>query len=270
MLQFPNIDPVAFSIGPVLIRWYALAYLSAFMLGWRYVLYIVDKSLTENPDKNDIDDFLPWAILGVIFGGRLGYVLIYNPALYFSDSVQILQVWHGGMSFHGGLIGATVAMIIYCRKHEIPLLRLSDMVACAAPIGLFFGRIANFINGELYGRETDVPWGMRFPGAGEISRHPSQLYEATLEGLVLFLVLFLFMRIGKVRETPGVLSGLFLAGYGLSRIIVEQFREPDYNLGLFFGHISMGQLLSFPMLVGGLLLAFILYFIKRKTEAEKS
>ncbi|NCC21212.1 MAG: prolipoprotein diacylglyceryl transferase [Alphaproteobacteria bacterium] len=251
-LAFPEIDPVAFSAGPVEIRWYALAYLAAFLLGWRYCLFIAGLSGGKRPNKTDIDDFLPWAIIGVIIGGRLGYVFFYQPEMYLANPLEIPKIWQGGMSFHGGLIGAIASIGIYSGLNGIPVLRLADMFACATPIGLFFGRVANFINGELFGRIAhDVPWAMVFPRGGPLPRHPSQIYEAMLEGLILFAFLFVLVRFSALRERPGVLSGVFLVGYSLSRMFVEQFREPDSQLGFFFDLFTMGQILSAPMLIGG-------------------
>ncbi len=255
-LQFPDIDPVALSLGPIEIRWYALAYLAGFLLGWRYILYLIglDEKRADKEklvSKLAIDDFLPWAILGVILGGRIGYVLFYQPGMLRYDVLEIFKVWHGGMSFHGGALGMIAAMAIYAFAKKLPLLRLTDLVCCAVPIGLFFGRIANFINGELFGREGNAPWTMVFPGGGAFPRHPSQLYEAALEGLVLFVVLLLMAHREKIRSRPGILSGVFLIGYGLSRIIVEFFREPDIQIGYIAGFMTMGQILSVPMIIGG-------------------
>ena len=190
MIEFPNIDPVAFSLGPIDIRWYALAYLAGILLGWQYCMRLAGLDLEQKPSREDIDDFLPWAIAGVIFGGRLGYVLFYNLEFYLDNPSQILQLWQGGMSFHGGALGVILALIIYPFFKKIPHLRLADCVCASVPIGLLFGRIANFINGELFGRVTDSKFGMVFPHGGELPRHPSQLYEAVLEGAVLFLILF--------------------------------------------------------------------------------
>ncbi|MBU0800537.1 MAG: prolipoprotein diacylglyceryl transferase [Alphaproteobacteria bacterium] len=257
-IEFPNIDPVAFSIGPVAIRWYALAYMAGFLLGWKYIVTLIRKYYGEDKDARgraltvlDIDDFLPWGIAGVILGGRLGYVLFYQFEMYMAEPLQILQVWQGGMSFHGGAMGAIAAMILFAWKRKLPLLRLTDLVCCAVPIGLFFGRIANFINGELYGRAGNVPWAMEFPYGGEVLRHPSQLYEAALEGAVLFMVLLWLVRQKWVREHAGFISGVFLIGYGVTRFIVEFFREPDVQIGLIGGVISMGQILCLPMMIGG-------------------
>ncbi len=258
-LQFPNIDPVAVSLGPLKVRWYALAYLAGFILGWRYILYLIgiDKDKTDGVrrvEKIEIDDFMTWAILGVILGGRAGYVLFYQFSLYASHPLEALALWHGGMSFHGGALGVIIAMIVFAARRKLPVLRLTDLVCCAVPIGLFFGRIANFINGELFGRVTSVPWGMVFPYGGDAPRHPSQLYEAALEGFALFTVMALLAHREAVRNRPGILSGVFLIGYALSRIAIENFRQPDEQIGFLFGGITMGQLLSVPMIVFGLTL----------------
>lgn len=259
-MEFPNIDPIAFSIGPFPIRWYALAYMAGFLLGWKYVIHLagLDRDRNDpgrrNLTANDIDDFLPWGILGVILGGRMGYILFYQFEMYMADPIEILQIWHGGMSFHGGALGVIVAMIAFAWKRKLPLLHLTDLVCCAVPIGLFFGRLANFINGELFGRITQVPWGMEFPYGGEFMRHPSQLYEAALEGAVLFIVMALLARRQGIRDRYGFLSGVFLAGYGVFRAFVEFFREPDLQIGLIGGVISMGQILCIPMVVAGIYL----------------
>ncbi len=261
-LQFPDIDPVALALGPLEIRWYSLAYLAGFLLGWQYALYLAGLDKDKKPQssflqKTDIDDFLPWAILGVILGGRIGYVLFYQFGLYLDDPLEILKVWHGGMSFHGGALGVIAAMIFYALYRKLPLLRLTDIVCCAVPIGLFFGRIANFINGELFGRAADVPWAMSFPRGGDVLRHPSQLYEAALEGFVLFLVLAVLARIATVRGRPGILSGVFLIGYAMARMFIEQFREPDVQIGFIADTFTMGQLLSVPMVLGGAVLIIL-------------
>ena len=251
-LTFPNIDPVAIWLGPFPIRWYALAYLAGFLLGWRYVLRLSGFDQTIRPSREDVDDFLPWAILGVVLGGRIGYVLFYQFELYASHPLEALKVWNGGMSFHGGALGVMTALIAYPLIKKFSPFRLGDMVAAAVPIGLFFGRIANFVNGELFGRTSDVSWAMVFPRGGPEARHPSQLYEAALEGALLFLILFILIRIKAVRDRPGIVAGAFLALYGSFRAFVELFREPDAHLGFLFGQFSMGQLLSVPMILVGL------------------
>jgi len=255
-MEFPNIDPIAFSLGPFAVHWYALAYMAGFLLGWRYCLHLAGLD-DGRPNREDIDDYLPWAIGGVILGGRLGYVLFYQWELYASQPLEILKLWHGGMSFHGGVIGVVLSLLIYARLKKINVFALADMAACAAPIGIFLGRITNFINGELYGRVTDVPWGVVFPGGGDQPRHPSQLYESMMEGLLLFFLLAVFARREKVRSHPGVLSGMFLVGYGAFRSISETYREPDENIGYLFDTMSMGQLLSIPMLLAGLILYIV-------------
>ncbi|MGM0560384.1 MAG: prolipoprotein diacylglyceryl transferase [Pseudomonadota bacterium] len=253
-LTFPQFDPVALEIGPLAIRWYALSYIVGLLGAWFYCRYLV----TVSPcglTREAIDDFLLWATLGVILGGRLGYVLFYQPGYYAHNPQEILYLWQGGMAFHGGLLGVIVAILLFERKRGVAFMSLTDIVACAAPIGLFLGRIANFINGELFGRPSDVPWAMAFPGGGPEPRHPSQLYQAGLEGLLLFILLFVLMRFGALK-CRGLLSGTFLAGYGLARFIGEFFRAPDAHLGYLTGGLTMGQLLSLPMLLAGLALVF--------------
>jgi phosphatidylglycerol:prolipoprotein diacylglycerol transferase len=249
-LSFPNIDPEIFSIGPFAIRWYALAYIAGLLMAWYYC-----RRLTTRPPQklsaSAFDDFLLWATLGIVLGGRLGYVLFYKPGDYLSHPLEILFIWKGGMSFHGGLLGVVAALVFFARRRGVPILALSDIVACAAPIGLFLGRIANFINGELYGRPSEVPWAMVFPMGGPLPRHPSQIYESLLEGLVLFLVLYFLVRRGAL-ERIGALTGVFLMGYALARMLAEVFREPDEHLGFLLGEVTMGQVLSLPMLLIGL------------------
>lgn len=252
VVDFPAIDPVALSLGPFAIRWYALAYLAGFLLGWRYCMWLAGFDKAHRPHREDIDDVLTWIIVGVIAGGRLGYVLFYNFSQYVDAPLDALKIWQGGMSFHGGAIGVILAMILYARVKGLSFLRLADMVCAAVPIGLFFGRIANFVNGELFGRPTDGTWGMVFPHGGEAPRHPSQLYEAGLEGAVLFLILFVLIRNERIRSTPGFVAGAFLVGYGIFRAFIEFFREPDAQIGLYFDLISQGQILCIPMIVGGL------------------
>jgi len=263
-LTYPNLNPVALKLGPLSIRWYGLAYITGLILGWRYTVWLALQKRFNGPHSrptaNDLDDFLFWAMAGVLIGGRLGIVLFYQPSFYFSHPLDILKVWEGGMSFHGGMLGVTTALILFTRQRKMHLFDVSDLVAAATPIGLFFGRLANFVNGELWGRVTDSPLGMVFPGkdAGPLPRHPSQLYEAASEGLVLFVLLAVLAQLPAVRRRRGVLTGLFLAGYAIARSICELFREPDSYLGFIIGNvISMGQILSFPMLLAGL--AMIVY-----------
>jgi phosphatidylglycerol:prolipoprotein diacylglycerol transferase len=249
-IAYPAIDPVLIQIGPFAIRWYALAYLFGLILGWQYA-----RTLAKYPPRlitpEAVDDFLTWATLGVVLGGRLGYVLFYKPGYYLEHPLQVLQLWHGGMSFHGGLLGVVVAGVAFCARRKLKTLAFADLIFCAAPIGLCLGRLANFVNGELAGRTTDVPWAMVFPGYGPLPRHPSQLYQAALEGAALFVVLFLLWRIEAVRRRPGLLTGAFLIGYAVFRSFAELFREPDAHLGFIFAHITMGQLLCVPMLLLG-------------------
>lgn len=254
MLSFPSVNPIALQLGPLSIRWYSLAYIGGILLGW----WIIAKEITVRPlanlNKKAFDDMVVWAVAGIILGGRLGYVCFYKPSFYFSHPLQILHVWEGGMSFHGGFTGFVLAFYLFCRKYKVRFLGLMDLMACVAPIGIGLGRLANFINGELYGRVTNGPLGMVFPGGGELPRHPSQLYEATLEGLLLFLIMMYLLKWTQLRERAGMLSGLFCIGYASVRILCEFFREPDAFLGFLFAGATMGQLLSMPIFVVGLYL----------------
>lgn len=282
VLPFPNIDPTLFSVSlfgiELAIRWYALAYIAGLVLGWRYVAALCarpglwgPRGAPMRPERTD--DLLTWMVLAVILGGRIGYVLFYQPAFFLANPGQILAVWQGGMSFHGGLIGVATGIILFCLRNGFRILSVGDAVAAAAPIGIFFGRIANFINGELWGKPSTLPWAVMFPGQGAVcppdwtavcARHPSQLYEALLEGLVLFTVLLLAIRNGALAR-PGRVFGLFLIGYALSRMVVELFRQADaqfvtpdnpagHVLALGQWGLTMGQILSLPMLALGLFL----------------
>ena len=256
-MPFPNFDPILLQIGPFAIRWYALAYVAGILLGWRYVVALVKNEKlwggqTPTLTPIQIDDLVLWITIGVILGGRLGYVLFYSTSLIWTDPLEIAKVWHGGMSFHGGLIGVTIALIAFALTNKVEVFRLSDLVAPAVPIGLFFGRIANFINGELWGRPTTVPWGIIFPNAGPEPRHPSQLYEATLEGLVLFAILRIATHRLKWLQRRGAVTGLFLVCYALSRISLENVREPDRFMPHFPLGLTMGMMLSIPMALFGL------------------
>jgi len=241
----------------VAIRWYALAYIAGILAGWLYA-----RALIRNPTYwggaapmtvIDFDDFVLWVTLGIILGGRIGYVLFYNLPYFIANPTEIVQLWKGGMSFHGGFLGCVAAVILFARLRGIPVLSLGDITCAAGPIGLFLGRIANFINGELWGRVTDVPWGMVFPGGGPLPRHPSQLYEAGLEGIVLFVILNVLVRRGAL-ERPGAITGAFALGYGAMRIFGELFREPDVQLGFLWQGLTMGMLLSLPLMLFGIAL----------------
>ena len=259
-LSFPGFDPVLVRIGPFAIRWYALAYICGILIGWAYARAIVaSKRVWDGRAPMtglDLDDFLIWITLGIILGGRAGYVLFYNFRYFAAHPFEIMQLWKGGMSFHGGFIGCILAVMMFAHRRNIPLLSLGDVVCAVAPIGLFLVRIANFINGELWGRPTDVPWAMVFPGGGDVPRHPSQLYEAALEGLLLTAVLGLMVRFGALKR-PGLIVGAFAVGYGLARCFAELFREPDPQLGFLWGQLTMGMLLSLPMILGGLALIIV-------------
>jgi len=246
----PNIDPIAFSVGPLSVRWYGLMYLAGFAVAWALGTLRIRKGLAP-VTRQQFDDLVFFGVLGVILGGRLGYVLFYKPDHYVSHPLEIFYVWQGGMSFHGGLLGVMAAMAFAARKHAIDYLRLMDFVAPLTPLGLAAGRLANFINGELWGRPTDLPWGIVFRGAGPLPRHPSQLYEFALEGLALFALLWWFSSVPRRR---GEVSGLFLLGYGLFRFVVEFAREPDSFLGFLALGMTIGQWLCLPMMAGGVVL----------------
>lgn len=250
-LPFPAIDPVLIEIGPFAIRWYALAYVLGLILGWRYMLRLAQR-LPGTMNALQVDDFLLWATLGVILGGRLGYVLFYNPIYFVNHPLQIFAVWQGGMSFHGGLIGVITALILFCKFRGLSILRVGDLLVCAVPIGVLLGRIANFINGELYGRTTDVPWAMVFPNGGPIARHPSQIYEAFGEGFVLLVLLWWMSHHTRAPLRPGLMAGTFLMGYGIARGTVEFFRQPDSQMGFIYSFVTMGQILSLPLVAIGL------------------
>ena len=259
-LPFPMIDPVLIELGPLAIRWYALAYIAGILLAWRYMIFVVNNdalwSKTPHPTAAHIDDFVIWATIGIVLGGRLGYVLFYNFSYYLANPGEIFAVWQGGMAFHGGLLGMIVALTLYARRHHLSFWTMFDLAAIAAPIGLFFGRIANFINSELWGRTTDVPWAVVFPNGGPEPRHPSQLYEAALEGLLLFFILRLLSHRFKLLQKPGVLAGSFAIGYGLARTFVEFYRVPDAHIGYLSGFFTMGMLLSLPMVLIGAAVVF--------------
>ncbi len=267
VLAFPAFDPVAISLGPFAIRWYALAYIAGILLGWTYVRALIrNERLWGGPAPlklAEFDDFVIWVTLGIILGGRAGYVLFYNLPYFAENPLEIFQLWKGGMSFHGGFLGCVAAVALFAWKRDIPFLSLGDLTCAAGPIGLFLGRIANFINGELWGRPSNMPWAMIFPGGGPVPRHPSQLYEATLEGAVLFIILALLIRRSALQR-PGLVVGTFAVCYGIARILGEFFREPDIQIGFLWGGLTMGMLLSIPLILFGVLL--ILYAMRRKTR----
>ena len=245
------IDPVALQIGPLAIRWYALAYIAGIVLGWRIARRLVE-ARPRAATAEQVDDYVTWVTLGIILGGRLGYVLFYRPGYYLFHPLEALMVWQGGMSFHGGALGVIVATLIFARRNRLNPLLFGDRAAAVVPIGLFFGRVANFINGELWGRASDAPWAVVFPtDPSQVARHPSQLYQAGLEGLGLGLVMLFLARQERFRARPGLLTGALLAGYGVARLIGEVFREPDAHLGFLLGGVTMGQLLSLPMVAVG-------------------
>jgi phosphatidylglycerol---prolipoprotein diacylglyceryl transferase len=253
-IPFPALDPVLIQLGPFAIRWYALAYIVGILLGWLYARAIIR---TENywggpaPMRvADYDDFVVWVTLGIILGGRIGYVLFYNFEHFAAHPAEALALWKGGMSFHGGFAGCVLAVILFAKSRGIPVLSLGDVTCAVGPVGLLLGRLANFINGELWGRVSDVPWAMVFPGGGPLPRHPSQLYEAALEGILLLLVMALALRAGALRR-PGLTIGIFAVGYGCLRFFVEFFREPDPQLGFLWGGLTMGMLLCIPLVLFG-------------------
>ncbi|MFN3449771.1 MAG: prolipoprotein diacylglyceryl transferase [Roseococcus sp.] len=254
MIPFPMIDPVAVQIGPFGIRWYALAYIAGIVIGWRLARRLVEAAPAAGTARQ-MDDFVTWATLGIILGGRLGYVLFYRPGHYLQHPLEALMLWQGGMAFHGGALGVIIAALWFCRREGLAPLAFGDRVAVVAPIGLFFGRLANFINGELWGRQTDLPWAMVFPAdPAQLPRHPSQLYQAGLEGLALFAVMLLLWSRPANRARAGLLTGALIAGYGVARSIGELFRQPDAHLGFLLGGATMGQLLSLPMIAVGAVL----------------
>ena len=262
VLVFPEFDPVLVHLGPLVIRWYALAYIVALVIGWRVMRRLAVRAPAVATPLQ-VDDFLTWATLGVVLGGRIGYVLFYQPSLYFSHPAAILQLWHGGMSFHGGMLGVVVALVVYTRRHRLDLLGFADRLAVVVPIGLGLGRLANFINGELWGRPADpaLPWAMIFPRVDNIPRHPSELYEALLEGVLLLAIMWALGSRQRIREQGGLLTGIFLLGYAILRAFAEHFRQPDAFLNYLAFGTTMGQLLCIPMALFGI--ALIVYARRR-------
>lgn len=264
MIAFPNIDPVIVKIGPLSLRWYGLMYVVGFISSYLLMIYQLNKKKIKI-SRAEVDDLFFYLILGLIVGARLGYVLFYNLGFYLEHPSEALILWHGGMSFHGGLLGAFIAGSIVIKKRKLDFFATADLIMPTCPIGLGFGRIGNFINGELFGKPSDVPWAMIFPQGGPLPRHPSQLYEAFLEGLVLFGVLWAYK---DIKKRDGDVLALFLILYGCFRIFCEIFREPDVQVGYLFGILSMGQILSILMIIIGLGLKF-LYLPRRTVGSEK-
>jgi phosphatidylglycerol---prolipoprotein diacylglyceryl transferase len=265
VIPYPVIDPVAVNIGPLPIRWYALAYIGGLGLGWLYARLLVRNdrlwSNVPRPTANAIDDLVLYSALAIVIGGRLGQVIFYEWPYYSAHPLEIVQLWNGGMSFHGGMIAACLAIWFVARQARVSILTLADICAAAAPIGILLGRIANFIRPEEWGRPTDVPWAMVFPGVDDLPRHPSQLYEGALEGLLLFVVLLFFVRGGALKR-PGLTTGIFLVGYGMARIFCEFFRELDPQPARLVSWLTMGMLLSVPMIVAGV--GFIVHAVRTR------
>jgi phosphatidylglycerol---prolipoprotein diacylglyceryl transferase len=258
-INFPNIDPVILQIGssPLKITWYSLSYVVGILLSWTYIKFLNKGKISTKI----IDDLITYLIIGIIIGGRLGYVLFYDFQYYMQNPSYIIRTWDGGMSFHGGLLGVIIASFIFCKINKLKFFSVMDLLACATPIGLFFGRIANFINAELYGRITDASWAVIFPGQLE-ARHASQIYESLTEGLLSFIILYFLATKTKIREYSGMLSGIFLLLYSLFRLLIENYRQPDEQIGFILYKITMGQILSTPMLISGIII--IIYSMRQK------
>ena len=254
-LDFPNFSPIAIQIGSFGLRWYALAYLVGIISAWWLTKRNIDK-YNLGISNTQLDDLVFYTTLGIILGGRIGFVCCYGSDYFWKNPLEIFAIWHGGMSFHGGIAGVILGLFYFSHKYKFPFLKITDIVALYVPIGIFLGRIANFVNGELWGRVTTVPWAVKFPSGGYLPRHPSQIYEACLEGVLMFIVLSLLWKKDFVRKNSGIISAMFLIIYTTSRICMEVFREPDAQIGFIYNFITMGQLLSIPLLLVGL---FILY-----------
>ena len=253
MFDYPNINPIAIDIGLIKIRWYAISYICGILLSWFLILKIIQIKNVKISNKS-VSDLVSNCMIGIILGGRLGYVIFYNPEYYINNILEIFKIWNGGMSFHGGFIGVVIAVTYTSKSYKIPIMLFSDLISIVSPIGIFFGRIANFINGELYGKITNHKFGMIFPKGGNLPRHPSQIYEAFFEGLLLFVILWLLMNILNFFNKKGLMTASFIFLYGVFRFLVEFFREPDLHIGYLYFNLSMGQLLSLPMIIIGLYL----------------
>ena len=254
-----NFDPVLIDLGLFQIRWYSVAYILGIIIGWMYATKIIKLTTTnqynfEQIKKSDFDDLIIYLIIGIVFGGRLGYVLFYNLEYYSQNFFEIFKLWQGGMSFHGGLLGVIISIIFFSKKTKINFFKFADIVSCVAPIGIFLGRIANFINGELYGKISTLPWAVIFSNGGSVARHPSQIYEAILEGIIQFILINYLALKKQLLFKAGYISGLFLVSYSILRIFSEIFREPDLHLGLFFNYFSLGTVLSLTTLIAGLVI----------------
>ena len=263
-----NFDPILIDFGLFQIRWYSVAYIVGILLGWQYANKIIKLTAKNNLNfkqvsKTQFDDLIVYLVIGIILGGRLGYIIFYNLAYYIENFSEVFMLWQGGMSFHGGLAGVIISIIIFSKKNKISFFKFADIVSCVAPIGIFLGRIANFINAELYGKISTLPWAIIFPDAGNVSRHPSQIYEAILEGVILFLLINYFALKKKFFFKSGYTSGLFLIFYSVLRLFSEIFREPDLHLGLFLNYFSMGVILSFITFISG---CSIIFFIKKNEQ----
>ena len=263
-----NFDPVLIDLGFFQIRWYSVAYILGILIGWMYANKIIKSTIDKKYNFKQVtnkqfDDLIVYLVIGIIFGGRLGYVIFYNLEYYTQNLFEIFKLWQGGMSFHGGLMGVIIATIIFSKKSGVNFFKFADIISCVAPIGILLGRIANFINGELYGKITTLPWGVIFPNAGSLSRHPSQIYEAILEGIILFLIINYLALKKELLYRAGYVSATFLIFYSILRIFSEIFREPDLHLGLLFNYFSMGTLLSLFTIIIGL---FIILFIKKNEQ----
>lgn len=250
-INFPNIDPIAFTVGPLSVKWYGLSYAVSLLLAWRYCEWMQKTYAYATVPAKTFEQLISWMVLAIVLGGRLGYVLFYQFDHYLHHPLEIFAVWEGGMAFHGALAACVLSLYMYTKKHKIPFFQLGDILVTAAPIGLFFGRLANFVNDELYGRVSTVPWAIKFPHGGFLPRHPSQLYEAFAEGIVLFLLLRFLMAKPTVRQNHGTIGGVFLIGYGIARFSIEFFREPTSET---WGWVTMGHLLSVPMILAGLII----------------
>lgn len=266
-IAYPDISPIAFAIGPVAIKWYSLSYLSAILVAW-LLLWIQNRRYQLGFNKSQIEDLVFYITMGIILGGRLGYAIFYGGAEMWLKPWHLLELWKGGMSFHGGIVGVIIATWLYARNYKVSFLKITDLVSIYTPIGIFLGRLANFANDELWGRVSSVSWAIRFPSGGYIPRHPSQLYEAFFEGLILWIILNYLWHIKNVRKCYGFVSGCFVIFYGMFRIFLEQFRQPDAHLGFFFEKFTMGQLLSIPLIITGLVV--IVISLKNKKGLEKN